>query len=122
MTTKTLTKAFRAVALLEAVSWLGLLTGMYFKYIADTTEVGVKVFGPIHGTIFIGYVLLSLLVTRRLRWPIRWTALLALAASVPPFATVAFEVWAQRTGRLADLVQSTSSPAVSSASTSTSRF
>ena len=48
---------FRLIALAEAVSWAGLLVGMYFKYLGSPrTEIGVKVFGPIHGGIFIGFV------------------------------------------------------------------
>ena len=91
---------FKVVAVAEAVSWLGLLVGMYYKYFTDTGDLGVKIFGPIHGGIFIVYVLLTLLVARTLRWG-RWTAVIALACSVPPFATLTFELWAERTGRLA---------------------
>ena len=89
----------RVVAIAEAVSWLGLLTGMAFKYVLSDNEIGVKIFGPIHGAIFVLYVLTVLVVQRRLRWDLVTTGL-ALAASVPPFATVVFEMWAQRTGRL----------------------
>ena len=92
---------FRVVATAEAFSWLGLLAGMYLKYLTDVGEVGVKIFGPIHGGIFVAYVLLTLLVSRSARWNVRTTAA-GLACSVPPFATLAFEVWAQRTGRLAE--------------------
>jgi len=91
--------AFRVVALLEAVSWLGLLVGMFFKYVTESGEVGVQVFGPIHGTVFIAYVALTLVTARLQRWSLPVTVV-ALACSIPPFATVAFEVWAQRTGRL----------------------
>ena len=91
--------AFRVVALAEAVSWLGLLVGMFFKYVVDAGEQGVRVFGPVHGTVFLTYVVLALVTWRHLRWSLP-VALLALAASVPPFCTVLFEVWAQRTGRL----------------------
>ena len=87
------------LATAEAVSWAGLLTGMYVKYLTDAGEAGVKVFGPVHGGIFLAYVLLTLLVSRTVAWG-RWTTLLGLACSVPPFATLAFELWAQRTGRL----------------------
>jgi integral membrane protein len=91
---------FRAVAFAEALSWAGLLAGMYAKYVTDAGELGVKVFGPIHGGIFVAYGLLTLLVARAQRWS--WpTMLLGLAAAVPPFATAAFEVWAARSGRLA---------------------
>lgn len=89
----------RVVAIAEAVSWLGLLIGMAFKYVLSDNEIGVKIFGPIHGAIFVLYVLTVLVVQRRLRWDLVTTGL-ALAASVPPFATVVFELWAQRTGRL----------------------
>lgn len=90
---------FMVLAVVEAVSWAGLLTGMYFKYLTDAGELGVKVFGPVHGVVFIGYVVLTLLVARTLHWS-RGTTLAGLACSIPPFATVVFEVWALRTGRL----------------------
>jgi integral membrane protein len=59
----------------------------------------VQIFGPIHGGIFVAYVVLTLLVARALRWSL-WVTVAGLACSVPPFATVLFEVWAARTGRL----------------------
>jgi len=92
-------EAFRVVAFAEALSWAGLLTGMFFKYVVDAGEQGVHVFGPIHGTVFVAYVVLAALTWWRLRWSLP-VAVLALAASVPPFCTVLFEVWADRTGRL----------------------
>jgi hypothetical protein len=34
----------------EAISWVGLLIGVYFKYLGSPrTEIGVKVFGMVHG-------------------------------------------------------------------------
>ncbi|WP_448626490.1 DUF3817 domain-containing protein [Geodermatophilus sp. URMC 64] len=90
---------FRVVAVAEALSWLGLLAGMYLKYVPRTTEVGVHVFGPIHGAVFVAFVVVTLLAARVLRWPVR-TTLLALAAAVPPLATVWFERRATRGGRL----------------------
>lgn len=100
MSSRTRVTLFKIVAIAEAISWAGLLTGMYFKYLTDAGELGVKIFGPIHGAVFIAYVLLTLLVSRTLGWS-RTTTLVGLACSVPPFATVVFEIWAQRTGRLA---------------------
>ncbi|WP_350280546.1 DUF3817 domain-containing protein [Kribbella sp. HUAS MG21] len=90
---------FRAVAIAEAVSWTGLLIGMLFKYVLSDNEIGVKIFGPIHGGIFIVYVATVLAV----RGPLRWSwpvTLAALAASVPPLFTWFFEIWAVRTGRI----------------------
>src|SRR4051812_49862780 len=91
--------AFRIVAVAEALSWIGLLAGMYVKYVPETTELGVKVFGPIHGGIFVAYVVIALITARTLRWSPR-TTLLALVCSVPPLATVWFERLATRNDRL----------------------
>lgn len=99
MNARTAAIAFRTAAVAEALSWVGLLAGMYVKYVPRTSEVGVQVFGPIHGGIFIAYVVVALVAARILRWNAR-TTLLALAASVPPLVTVPFERWATRTGRL----------------------
>jgi len=95
----TVARAFRAVALAEAVSWVLLLAGMFVKWVLRTSEVGVQLAGPVHGAVFLLYVALTLVAWRVLRWTPR-TALLALAASVPPLVTVWFERWAERTGRL----------------------
>jgi integral membrane protein len=90
---------FRAVAIAEAISWTGLLIGMLFKYVLSDNEIGVKIFGPIHGGVFIAYVLTVALVRKPLRWT--WqTTLLALGASIPPLFTWLFEVWASRTHRI----------------------
>lgn len=91
--------AFKVVAFAEAVSWLGLLVGMLFKYVVDAGEGGVQVFGPVHGTVFLAYVVVTIFTWRHQRWSLP-TALLALAAAVPPFCTVIFEEWARRSGRL----------------------
>jgi len=91
--------AYRVVAVAEALSWLGLLTGMFFKYVVDAGERGVQVFGPIHGTVFLVYLVVTLVTWRAQRWSVP-VGLAALVASVPPFCTVLFEEWARRTGRL----------------------
>src|SRR3954454_10426092 len=96
---RTAATAFRIVAVAEALSWIGLLIGMYVKYVPATTELGVKIFGPIHGGIFIAYLVVTVLAARALRWS-PGTTLLALVASVPPLVTVWFERWATRTDRL----------------------
>ncbi|WP_067863732.1 DUF3817 domain-containing protein [Nocardia shimofusensis] len=97
---RTVAGRFRLFAVLEALSWLGLLTGMAFKYLpADGNEIGVKIFGPVHGAVFVLFVLTALLTAREFEW--NWkTTLLALLSSIPPFFTVLFEVWAVRAGKL----------------------
>ncbi len=99
MTARTAATAFRIVAVAEALSWVGLLIGMYVKYVPETTELGVKVFGPIHGAIFVAYVAVALGTSRVLRWSPR-TTVLALICSIPPLATVWFERLATRNDKL----------------------
>lgn len=95
----TVLRAFRILAVAEAFSWAALLTGMYFKWIAGTTEVGVQVAGPIHGALFVGYGLAALILWRVQRWPFL-VAVLAGVSAVFPFATIWFERWAGRRGHL----------------------
>ena len=93
-------RLFRTVATAEAVTWALLLTGMVLKY-SDVTELGVRVFGMVHGVVFVAYCLTTVLVAVDQRWsPGR--LLLGLAASVPPFFTVLFDRYAERRGALAD--------------------
>src|SRR4051812_36119927 len=91
---------FRLVAMAEAVSWVGLLVGMYFKYAGTPrTEIGVKVFGMAHGLIFIAFVVAGLLVGTALKWAAS-TWFRALLASIVPLCSVIFLVWADKTGRM----------------------
>ena len=91
---------FRVIAFAEAVSWVGLLLGMYFKYLGSPrTEVGVKVFGPVHGGVFVAFVVAALVVGLAVRWSVG-TWLLALLASIVPLGSVMFLIWADRTGRM----------------------
>ena len=92
-------RAFRLAAIAEACSWAGLIVGMFFKYVVVGDDIGVKIFGPVHGALFVAYVVVSLVVARALRWDVR-TLVLALVASVPPLCTLWFERWAERTARL----------------------
>ena len=49
---------------------------MLFKYVLSDNEIGVKIFGPIHGGIFVAYVITVVAV----RTPLRWTIPVTLAA------------------------------------------
>lgn len=91
---------FRIIAVAEALSWAGLLVGMYFKYLAGSpTEVGVKIFGPIHGGIFMAFVVAALVVGIARKWNvITWA--LALLASIVPLGSVIFVIWADKLGRI----------------------
>lgn len=90
----------RVVALLEAVSWVGLLVGMYFKYLGSPrTEIGVKVFGMAHGLIFVAFVVVGVLAGIAFKWA-TGTWLLAMLASIVPLCSVIFLIWADRTGKM----------------------
>lgn len=85
-------KVFRVAAVAEACSWLGLLIGMFFKYVVVENEIGVKVFGPVHGALFVIYLGSLLWVAVHERWGLGRTAVGA-AAAIPPFTSVVFERW-----------------------------
>lgn len=88
-------RTFRALAVAEAVTWALLLTGMFLKYVTETTELGVRVFGMVHGVVFIAYCVVTVVVAVDQRWSLTRTAL-GLVAAVPPFATLLFEAYAER--------------------------
>lgn len=92
-------RLFAVAAVIEGFTWAGLLIGMLFKYGAETTDLLVRVFGPLHGAAFLFYVVVTALSALRLRWP-WWATLLALAAAVPPLVTVPLEMWFRRMGLL----------------------
>ena len=93
-------RLYRLVARAEAVTWALLLTGMFLKYVTRTTELGVQVFGMVHGVVFIAYCLTTGLLWLDQRWPLG-RLVLGLVAAVPPFATAVFEAVADRKGLLA---------------------
>jgi integral membrane protein len=105
-------KVFMAIALIEAFTWAGLLVGMYLKYVSGTTELGVWLFGRLHGAAFMLYVAIAVVAGIRLRWPV-WALLLAVLAAVPPLATLPLEYWFRRRGLLSATAVSPSGSPVS---------
>lgn len=99
--------AFAVTAVVEAVTWAGLLVGMLLEHVLHVTDLGVFVFGRLHGAAFLLYCGAAVLTWWCRRWhPV--TGLVALAAGVPPFGTVVFERWARRRGLLTDSPQPSS--------------
>lgn len=90
---------FRVAAVAEALSWAGLLVGMFLKRVVGLGEGGVPVLGMVHGVVFVLYVLVSLSVAKPLGWRPK-TLILALLSSIPPLFTWWFESWALRNGKL----------------------
>lgn len=92
-------RLYRVAATAEAITWALLLTGMFLKYVTGTTELGVSIFGMVHGVVFIAFCLTTGLVWLDQKWPLS-RLLLGLASAIPPFATVPFERYAERSGLL----------------------
>lgn len=92
-------RLFRTVAVAEAITWAGLLTGMFLKRVTHTTELGVQVFGMLHGIAFVAFGLATLVVAVDQQWS-RSRTLLGLLSAVPPFATIWFDRYAERRGLL----------------------
>lgn len=63
----------RRISVIEAVSYLVLLAATITKR-AGGTEVGVTIFGPIHGVLFLGFAGMILLNYKDLGWPF-WKAI-----------------------------------------------
>jgi integral membrane protein len=67
---------------------------MPMKYIGDE-PILVEIVGGVHGFLYIGYLILTFDLTRRLGWNLRRTALVMLAGTVPVVSFVA-ERWVTR--------------------------
>ncbi len=85
-----MTKWFRLLGWLEGISFLALLLiAMPLKYYAEL-PIGVRIMGPLHGTLFLLYCASAFWLASSYQWPLR-QHLLAYAAAVFPFGTFMFE-------------------------------
>jgi len=75
-------RVFRITALAEATTFLALLVATYVKYSHDE-PVGVQILGPVHGLLFVAYVVLAFAVARREGWSRRVTTLVLIGAVLP---------------------------------------
>ncbi|WP_244857777.1 DUF3817 domain-containing protein [Agromyces archimandritae] len=91
-------RLFRSLAFAEAVTWTILIAAMILKYGAGW-DAAVLVGGSIHGLVFLAYAGISILVGVNQRWNVGAIAFAVLTAIVP-YATVPFELWLIRRGRL----------------------
>jgi integral membrane protein len=88
---------FRYIALAEATTFLALLVASVIKNTGGS-ETGVQILGPIHGLLFIAYVVLAL----NLRLPTGWTGkqtFWILAGAVLPFGGYVVDWWLARRER-----------------------
>lgn len=89
-----LERTFRLTALAEATTFLALLVATYVKYGQDE-PAGVQVLGPLHGLLFIAYVVLALNLAPRAGWGAR-TTLWVLVGAVLPFGGFVVDRWLAR--------------------------
>jgi integral membrane protein len=89
---------FRYVALVEATSFLLLLLATYLKHVQDQ-PLGVDILGPIHGLLFIAYVVMALSLREEQGWSTR-TTLLILLGAVLPFGGYVVDRWLDAHGRV----------------------
>lgn len=102
-------RLFRIVAVAEAITWAMLLTGMFLKYVTETTELGVRIGGMIHGVVFIAYCLVTVLVGIDAKWSVK-RIVLGLASAIPPFFTVWFDLAMEKRGALTNIWRLAAAP------------
>ena len=90
---------YRAVAIAEAVTWTLLIAGMLLKYVANAGTLPVLIGGSIHGLVFISYALTAVLVGVNQRWKVG-QIVFAVVTAIVPYATIPFDRWLDRHGRL----------------------
>ena len=88
---------FRVAAIGEACGWTLLIFGIAWeRFGLPGAHVPVVLAGRTHGTLFLLYALAAVGLYPTLRWS-RLRACVALAASVPPYGSLVFELWASHT-------------------------
>jgi integral membrane protein len=90
---------FRSVAFAEAVTWTLLLIGLFLKYVTETTEMGVRIGGGIHGFVFLCYAAVTCFMWVNQKWQAK-TGLLALVSAIIPYATIPVEKSLDKKGLL----------------------
>lgn len=88
---------FRHVALAEATTFLALLVASLIKHTGGS-EIGVKVLGPIHGLLFVVYVLMVWQLHGEAGWT-RTQTIWVLVGAVLPFGGYVVDWWLARRER-----------------------
>jgi integral membrane protein len=87
----------RYIALAEATSFIALLVASYVKRTGGG-ELGVSILGPIHGLLFIAYVVIALNLRTRMEWSWK-TTFWILVGAVVPFGGYVVDWWLLREAR-----------------------
>jgi integral membrane protein len=84
----------RYIALAEATSFIALLIASLVKRTGGS-ELGVQILGPIHGLLFIAYVVIALNLRPRVGWSGK-TTFWVLVGAVVPFGGYVVDWWLLR--------------------------
>jgi len=87
----------RYIALTEATSFIALLIASVVKRTGGS-ELGVQILGPIHGALFIAYVVVALNIRTQLGWSGK-TTFWVLVGAVVPFGGYVVDWWLLRDQR-----------------------
>jgi integral membrane protein len=68
---------------------------MFFKYVAVHNDIGVYIFGRVHGAMFVFYLATMVWVAIADRWPLT-RGIVGFLASIPPLTGLIFERWVER--------------------------
>ncbi len=92
-------RLFRRFAFAEAVTWTLLIGGLIIKASVGAPQLALSLVGGIHGAVFLTYAVTASITGVNQRWGIVRTVL-AVALAIVPYATIPFEIYVERTGRL----------------------
>lgn len=85
---------FKLAAFGEAVGWTLLISGIVLHdYIWVGNPYSIAIAGRIHGTLFLIYIVAVLVLSPSLKWR-AWQTILASLCSVPPYGSLAYELFA----------------------------
>jgi integral membrane protein len=89
---------YRVVSIAETITWTLLIAALIVRA-ASGLAIAVTIAGGIHGFVFLAYGATALLVAINQRWNPA-LAIGAVATAVVPFATIPFDQWLERRGKL----------------------
>lgn len=79
---------YRVIAYVVGTALLALTAGVIVQ-VSTHDQTMVKIIGPIHGFLYIGYLVLAYDLARRVGWPLGRTVLVLLAGTIPFLTFVA---------------------------------
>ena len=92
-------KLFRLFALAEAVTWTLLIGGLILRATVGVPSVAFTIVGGLHGAVFLTYAVIASITGVNQRWGFGRTVL-GVVLAIVPYATIPFELYVQRTGKL----------------------